>query len=152
MILFAAVHESASLIGRSGSSAFRLSTTTAISMSRAGSCFFSEDTLLESYSISQCSFNEQTAPLFPSAMSSSILRSNILIVWIPMGCDAKLDIVPRCISVIANAEISRAISIDSNQRPLVTEELKEETVSAKNAEKKAGIVAGSTSSSRPFAQ
>ena len=46
MILFAAVHESASLIGRSGSSAFRLSTTTAISMSPAGSCFSSEDTLL----------------------------------------------------------------------------------------------------------
>ena len=47
-----------------------------------------------------------------------------------MGCDAKLDIVLRCISVIANAEISRAIALDSNQRPLVTEELKEETVSA----------------------
>jgi hypothetical protein len=41
-----------------------------------------------------------------------------------------LDIVLRCISIIANAEISRAISIDSNQRPLVKEELEEETVSA----------------------
>src|SRR5271167_1688923 len=40
-MLFAAVHESASLIGRLGSSAFRLSTT-AVSMSLTGSCFSSE--------------------------------------------------------------------------------------------------------------
>ena len=33
---------SASLIGHSGSSAFRLSTTTAVSMSPTGSCFSSE--------------------------------------------------------------------------------------------------------------
>ena len=36
---------SASLIGRSGSSAFRLSTTTTVSMSLAGSCFSSESAL-----------------------------------------------------------------------------------------------------------
>src|SRR5262249_61546830 len=38
---FVAVHESASLIGRLGSSAFRLSMT-AVSMSLAGSCFSTE--------------------------------------------------------------------------------------------------------------
>jgi hypothetical protein len=39
--LFAALHESASLIGRLGSSAFRLSTTT-VATSLAGSCFSTE--------------------------------------------------------------------------------------------------------------
>src|SRR6201982_3594271 len=40
-ILFAALHESASLIGRLGSSAFRLSITT-VATSLAGSCFSTE--------------------------------------------------------------------------------------------------------------
>ena len=39
--MFVAVHESASLIGRLGSSAFRVATT-AVSMSLAGSCFSTE--------------------------------------------------------------------------------------------------------------